>query len=412
MKRWGVFVSILLAFALLVSVPFSAQAITYSKTYYDPAINGVLVQENSPPGGPGATDDTFTIGANFSSGFNLKVVQIDVDTVLNNGTVVYTMTFPCQAGNGNPSTDAECAALNLQPSCADNNPNLDCLTTLLGNDAPDTAPADSESYRVRMINTLWPDPNPAPAAVIVIEITPGILSPNTNVAVTQGAGVLVSPASINFATLVNPKQIVFTLTNVNPVLNLNQSWGFYAFANAEEDGPGEDSFRADVQVDQPGLNCVSESFDKTILTPPGGVVKATAAVQNTGDLDMDDVVITKVMSNAAKMTIVPGTSTIGDPLEGPPGTWTFPIQALAGGATLNFSFDVSITGMLATDQLCDQITVASEEFGISSDGPRCRACVTAKVNGVPALGTIGYSVALAMLTMGGVMLYRQRRRRA
>jgi hypothetical protein len=337
-----------------------------------------------------------------------------VDTELNGGTLTVTYTFPCQAGNGNASTDAECHALNQLPdqSCEDDNPNIDCLTTLLGNDAPDTAPADSESYRFRMINVLWPDPNPAPLPVLTVEVTPGVVFPNTNVQVTLGAGVAVSPSSINFLTLANAKQISFTLSQVNAIVDLNQSWGFFAFANAEEDGPGEDSFRADVQVDQPGLNCVSETFDKSIIPLGDSIVKASASVANTGDLDMTDVVITKVMSDPAKMTIVPGTSTIGDPVEGPAGTWTFPTQSLAAGATLPFSFDVSITGMLATDQLCNQLTVESEEFGITSDGPRCRACVTARSNGVPALGAIGSSLALAMVTMGGVVLYRQRRRRA
>jgi hypothetical protein len=162
-----------------------------------------------------------------------------------------------------------------------------------------------------------------------------------------------------------------------------------------------------------GLQCVSKTFDKNNLPPGGGVVKATVVIKNTGDFDITDLVIKSVMSNAAKMSIVAGSSSLpgGNPVQAPAGTWTFPTQSLLAHATLTFSYSVNVTNLLPAEELCNQITASSALLGISSDGPACRACVTSTPT-VPALGTIGYSVALAMVTLGGIVLYRQRRRKA
>jgi len=161
---------------------------------------------------------------------------------------------------------------------------------------------------------------------------------------------------------------------------------------------------------------VSKTFNKSILPLGTSTVKATVSVRNTGEAGFTDLVITDVMSNAAKMTILPGTSTLpgGDPIEGPPGTWTFPPQILLANAThdatLTFSYDIKITDLQAGEQICNQVTAAAG--GLISDGPQCRVCNEVPPPPVPALGTIGFAVALAMVTMSGVFLYRQRRKRA
>lgn len=164
-------------------------------------------------------------------------------------------------------------------------------------------------------------------------------------------------------------------------------------------------------IAEPGLTCLSKTFDITDLPGPDGTVTATVQIQNTGELDITDLVATDVMDDSARMTIVPGSSTIGDPTEGPAGTWTFPAQSLAAGDTLTFSYQVQITGLNVGETLCNQVTASSEEYQLSSDGPGCQACVSREAPpSVPAFTGLGLLAMVGLISASGLVLHRRRRR--
>ena len=237
---------------------------------------------------------------------------------------------------------------------------------------------------------------------------------------------------------VNRANVFETIANGNVVILNEGDAGFDAFkgasavdtidvtftvrASISTDQPGtwfaENETKATASVSityvcgEPGLSCVSKTFSASQLAGPDGVVTATVTVQNTGDIQIDDVVVVSVMSDAAKMAIVPGTSTHpgGDPVQGPAGTWTFPETSLAAGANLEFSYDVQITGMAPGESLCNQATVYSEDYGISSDGPGCRACIGSEPQEVPAFSAIGLLALFGLIPLSRLLIGRRRNR--
>jgi len=165
------------------------------------------------------------------------------------------------------------------------------------------------------------------------------------------------------------------------------------------------------------LSCDYKALAPSSLGGPDAIVKAEVKISNTGDVDIADLVITDVMTNGAKLSIVPGTSkinglAIADPVLTPPATWKFgtvvPL-ALAKKTSLVLTFDVKVTGLDVGEELCDQITASSAAQGISDDGPGCRKCVT-RTPTVPALTVAGVAISLALVPVARVLLNRRRRK--
>jgi uncharacterized repeat protein (TIGR01451 family) len=165
---------------------------------------------------------------------------------------------------------------------------------------------------------------------------------------------------------------------------------------------------ADITLaEEPSLLCVNKQFDKTAISDPNGTLTVTGSIRNNGNVPITDLKIKDVMQT--KMTYA-GGSNIGVPVEGPVGTWTFSGHpGLAVGATLNYTFQVTVTGLNVNETVCDTVHATSAEFGLDSFA-NCTACVTRRTTVVPAMNTVGLVALLLVVATGGVLLLRRRQR--
>jgi len=166
-----------------------------------------------------------------------------------------------------------------------------------------------------------------------------------------------------------------------------------------------------VEQGVPSFVCNFKTFDKTTTSTADTLVHVTGRFTNTGTGAIPDLIITDVVTKPAGATVTLLNSSIGAPVQGPAGTWTFPSQNLPEGGVLNYSFDVQITGLGNNEVVSDQITGRSASLVLSSDGPACSASITRREQGkVPAMGTMGLALLLAVVAASGVFLLRRRQR--
>jgi hypothetical protein len=164
----------------------------------------------------------------------------------------------------------------------------------------------------------------------------------------------------------------------------------------------------------PGLICNGKTFltldDQPIfeIDEPNILIKAEASFTNDGDFDIIDLVIVDVMSS--KLSIV--SSTIGMPTESPVGTWTFPTQSLGKGETLNFSYEVQVTGLQEGETATNSISASSIEYNLQTT-EECEASIYRRPGPpppvVPAFNPLGLLVFAGLFPVAWVFISRRRK---
>jgi hypothetical protein len=157
---------------------------------------------------------------------------------------------------------------------------------------------------------------------------------------------------------------------------------------------------------EPALQCDSKTLNPAVLNSGNGVVSAAFTIRNTGQVDfIGDVEITDTMD--AKMALNLGTvAPIGNPVGGPP-VYTWSGLSLAQAATLDVTYQATITGLAVGETVCN--TVVASATGATSN--QCAACVTrpGEPPPVPAIGPMGI-VLLGGALSGLGLLFGFRRR--
>jgi len=161
----------------------------------------------------------------------------------------------------------------------------------------------------------------------------------------------------------------------------------------------------------PDFSCVSKTPKSTTISTPNTTVTFHGSFTNTGTENLTDLIITDNMTAGSPKMVIVASPDLGMPTETPPGSghWVFPGTSLAIGATLNFQFDVQITGLVKDEQVCDQLI--GHAAGLTRNGAACNACVTYREQGkVPAMNTVGLVALLGVVAVSGVLLLRRRQR--
>jgi len=382
------------------------------------------------------SDDTHTSDHPFSNGFNIKNIEVAADADAQ--TIAITFRFPCQAGNGNPSTDGECVALDFSagsPSgatCRDDLPNDDCDdVNNARDDGPEFGSPTNELYEfvvsqggVDLIRVeIFPS---QPGAIVVPDLPEG------------GGPVTITPNTYDFDSI-DAKEFTFTLGGVNNAggtekFSLLDDWCFEAFASSIIDGPGEDDLAGCFVVEIPeGFRCDYKRWngqDQVViadLDPTFPIsLTTTVSVLNEGALPVDPFVITDDLE--PDLSFVPGSVTVlqgppgyvvgdptvtGDPTTGETLTWNLdPLPAGVDGpmlTRLTIQYEILLLNLEVDETRENCVVVSSPGSGLPDSGPSscCAEVTRLDIPVTPSLSGWGLLIALGVLPLLGLYLLRR-----
>ena len=389
--------------------------------------------------------DQFIVGNNrtlsysFSDGFDIKNIGLIYNAAVN--TLEVTWYLPCQAGNSNPSPDAECHALNgtfpggSAAVCEDCDPETTCnpVPNTLPQDAPEpfqngTSTIGSEHYTITLT-----DKNLKEITVHVDSSVPVGTCPNVLVDPVSVSGTTVSPTCITFNTSTG-KHVDFTIT-LPPAsaFDINDGISYLASANAEYDGPGEDNVIGSFTPTPPTYRCVYKTFNgmQTLALPKSTTfpVDLTVEVEFANDSTTEDLAIAITDSLQSGLSYVTGSTTcpstlppngvcqvLGDPaVSGATLTWAGPI-IVPPSSVFIFDFKVSLQTLASGQTVHDCITVLPTGLApVGGCGTPCQANVTVSTPpppppGAPGLNQWGFAAAVLLLGVSGIYFIRRRTR--
>lgn len=355
-------------------------------------------------------EDTATDDCTFSNGFDiLSATGIASD---NNDAISVSLTVNGIVGNGNQSVGF--SSLIDAALCSDTDPMVDCGEGdgCPYQDAPDTASAESESYRITICQPGSSNPSadgcPGGVGLVTVEYRPAITSGNNVSVISGGAGLSVTPTNIDASTLTNS----FTLT-IHGLgtsgFSYIQPWGIQLFANAQFDGPGEDLAGAQVTPPAPPQLTCSKSLNLSTVEP-GDVVTATVTVTNSGASDTTVQILDTLDSG---LSYVSGSANIGEPtISSQNLTWSG--YNVPAGGSLVLTYLISVDTIAEGATLCNSVVVTSLEFSGVVPGD-CSACVSRDVTPpppyvpVPGLTELGVSITALLMVLATAFYLRRRR---
>ncbi len=387
-KVWFV-IFLMAAFALYGSAAWCVQDYSYSLT------------DNA--------EDTATSDCTFSNGFDiLSASGIASDT---NDAISVNMTVNGIVGNGNQSVGFSSL---IDPTlCSDTDPMSDCGEGdgCPYQDAPDTAAAESESYRITICqpgSSSASDPGcPGGVGLVTVEYRPAVTGGNNVSIISGGAGLSVTPSNIDASTLTNSFSLTIHGLSTSGFSYVG-AWGIQLFANAQFDGPGEDLAGAQVTPPAPPALSCSKSINATKVEP-GDVVTATVTVTNSGASDTT-VQIQDTLDSG--LSYVASSANIGEPIiSGQNMTWSG--YNVPAGGSLVLTYMISVDSIAEGATLCNSVIVTSLEFSGVVPG-NCTACVSRDIvippyEPVPGMTELGIAITALLMVLATALYLRRRR---